>query len=87
MNIVWSNSKPGYCSIGRSTHYNCHKSNILIKTIVFHLFHTHSHQPPFCWWQFEGVIDMSGQPLLKGGHPECFTYDWIDMPRQGLIHL
>ena len=42
---------------------------------------THDSQPPFCWHQFEQVTDMAGHDIMHRGHPACFEYDWLEMPR------
>jgi hypothetical protein len=43
---------------------------------------THDSQPPFCWDQFKDVTDLAGQDLQHNGHPACFTYDWVILPRE-----
>jgi len=38
-------------------------------------------QIPFCWKQFDDVTDMAGQNIKHRGHPKCFNFDWISLPR------
>jgi len=38
-------------------------------------------QIPFCWAQFDNVTDMAGQNIKHRGHPRCFNFDWVNMPR------
>ncbi len=43
---------------------------------------THDSQPPFCWKQFENVTDLNGEDIHHYGHPACFNFDWVIMPRR-----
>jgi hypothetical protein len=43
---------------------------------------THDSQPPFCWSQFTDVTDMAGHDVQHRGHPSCFKYDWLVVPRE-----
>ncbi len=43
---------------------------------------THDSQPPFCWSQFTEVTDMAGHDVQHRGHPSCFKYEWLVVPRE-----
>ena len=53
-----------------------------METPSFHarLGPTHDDQPPFCWKQFDGLLNKRGRPYFHLGHPECYSFSWETFP-------
>jgi len=62
--------------------YTLAASQVDVPIVHAKLGPTVDSQVPFCWKQFDDVTDMAGRNIKHRGHPKCFNFDWISLPRQ-----